>query len=436
MKKQQKKEFLYENCIKISQRLIDAQKKIRILDAIKWTEDIQEDFFKHKFKKQPKVDFEYYQKNTLPYDTKAKIAEFVSIERDVHSIFGHFSPFTRLITERCSEYIRAIQMLEARGTEDFSKISIELYGSPKDSFYIAGPHIVDMSKELFKLLTVLDNQLKTDIDEKKYSAKEACKILQDKLNAYFYDLPNGVNVMVSDGIIADASAGADTIKLKEGARFSDRDLRCLEVHEGWVHIGTTLNGLSQPYCNFLSKGSPSCSVLQEGLAVLTEVITFASYPSRLRKIANRSIAMNMVLDGGTFIDIFNHFLESGSTEQESYDHSVRIFRGSLPEAGPFTKDLSYTRGFIASFNFIQYVLSQHQLDVLELLFVGKLSIQDIPLLIELRDLGLIQRPKYLPPQIRDPAGLSSWMATFLYLRHFDFKEIKNNFRFLLPAKKI
>ena len=44
-----------------------------------------------------------------------------------------------------------------------------------------------------------------------------------------------------------------------------------------------------------------------------------------------------------------------------------------------------------------------------------------------KDLGLSEEPKYLPPQIQDPSGLSSWMAAFLYLQHFDFKEIKNNF---------
>lgn len=434
MKKRLKKEILYENCKNISNRLIEAQKKIRILDSIKWTEDIKEDFFKHKFKQQPKVDLQYYQKNPLPFDVRLKIDEFVNIERDVQSIFGHFSPFTRLIKERCYDYIRAIQMLDARGTPNFSKLSIDLYGSPLDSFYIGGPQVIDMNKDLFHLLTILDNQLKNETDEKKYSATEACHILKQKLSTHFKGLPNGVNVMVSDGIVADASAGADTIKLKETARFSDRDLYCLEVHEGWVHIGTTLNGLNQPYCSFLSKGTPSCSVLQEGLAVLTEVITFASYPSRLRKIANRSIAMNMVIDGATFIDIFNYFQESGCNEFEGYSNTVRIFRGSLPEGGPFTKDISYSRGFITAFNFIQYVLSKHQLDVLKLLFVGKLNIEDIPLLIELRDLGLIEEPKYLPPQIQDPSGLSSWMAAFLYLQHFDFKEIKNNFRFLLPAK--
>ncbi len=54
--------------------------------------------------------------------------------------------------------------------------------------------------------------------------------------------------MVSDDMVADASAGADSIKLSQHAKFSDRDLKYLEVHEGWVHVGTTLNGAMQPHC--------------------------------------------------------------------------------------------------------------------------------------------------------------------------------------------
>jgi uncharacterized protein (TIGR02421 family) len=430
----QKLKIERENCSAISKRLIEAQRKITILDSIKWIDEIQEDFFKHKCKKLPNIDKEYYDNRPLPYDVNDKIAEFQSIIRDTINKFGNFSPFTRLISERCQEYIRALQMLEVRGTPKFSEISIELYGSPKDCFYMGGPQLIDMGTLLFDLLTVLDNQLQNDTDEKKFTAEESRDILQKRLDAFFVGSPNGVRVMVSDGIVADASAGSDTIKLREGVMFSERDLRCLEVHEGWVHVGTTLNGALQPYCDFLSKGSPSCSVLQEGLAVLSEVITFASYPSRLRKITNRVIAMNKVMDGANFVDVFNYFCSCGFTEDESYTHAARIFRGSTPDGLPFTKDLSYARGFVAAFNFIMYAMAEHQVDVIELMFIGKITIEDIPLLIELRDVGLLERPKFVPNQIRDQSGLSSWIATFLYLQRFDFAEIQKNFRFLLPAK--
>ena len=71
-----------------------------------------------------------------------------------------------------------------------------------------------------------------------------------------------------------AAAGADYIKIRSDAMFNERDVRALEVHEGLVHVATTLNGLNQPVCTFLAKGPPSSTVTQEGLAILMEVITY------------------------------------------------------------------------------------------------------------------------------------------------------------------
>ena len=41
-------------CVKgLSNRIVEAQRKIRILDLIKWNESVKEDFLKHKGKKPP-----------------------------------------------------------------------------------------------------------------------------------------------------------------------------------------------------------------------------------------------------------------------------------------------------------------------------------------------------------------------------------------------
>jgi len=427
-----KNEKTKDRLSKISKTLIEAQRKITILDAIKWTDSVKDEFFKNNCKELPKVSKSYYDAMPLPFDNTQKKEEFRQIIAQTRLYFGNFSPMSRLIIDRCHEYIRALEMLDARGTKKFSKIAIELYGSPQDAFYPNGPKLADMGATLFDLLTELDIKLQTEADIKKYTAQQGQEILQKSLSNFFNNAQKSVKVMVGDGMVADASAGADTIKLKDSAMFSERDLRCLEVHEGWVHVGTTLNGALQPYCDFLSKGSPSCSVLQEGLAVLTEVITMSSYPRRMRKITNRVVAMDMVIKGADFLDIFNYFQRCGLSQDESYAHSVRIFRGSSPEFGPFTKDLTYAKGFLLAYNFILFAIAQQSIEVIDLLFVGKINLEDVPLLIELKDLGLLEPPLYLPPQIRDKSGLSSWMSVFLYLDKFDFKEIQKNFRFLLP----
>lgn len=415
----------------ISQRIVEAQRKIRILDSIKWDDKIKEDFFKHKCKKLPAVSKEYYDNNPLPFDPTEKKEEFRGILRDTQNQLGQYSPVSRIVKRMCEEYSRAIDMLDARGTPAFGEIAMELYGSPDDVFYAGGPKLSQMGNLLFDVLTTLEVQLQSELDEKRYTPEQAQEILQDRLSHFFVHHPGIVTVTVSDDMVADASAGADSIKLSKKAMFSDRDLRYLEVHEGWVHVGTTLNGASQPYCSFLSKGSPSCSVMQEGLAVITEVVTFSSNPGRMRKITNRVVALDMVTRGANFVDIYRHFLDCGYSEDESYNQSVRIFRGSTPDGGPFTKDLSYAKGLVTIYNFIRFAISKHQVNVIPLLFSGKIVLDDVPLLSELLNHGIIIPPVYLPPPFKDLSALSSWMSFSLYLNQFDLNEVTKNFKFLL-----
>ena len=159
---------------------------------------------------------------------------------------------------------------------------------------------------------------------------------------------------LSDGIVADAAAGSDYIKIRNNARFTPREVRLLEVHEGWVHLGTTLNGQDQPVCTFLSKGPPSSTITQEGLAVISEIFAFASHPGRVRRLTNRIEGVAMAEAGANFLDVYRYFLEEGYASRESYQHTMRIFRGSLPEGcGPFTKDLCYSKGFVLIYNYIR-----------------------------------------------------------------------------------
>ncbi|MBA4696521.1 MAG: flavohemoglobin expression-modulating QEGLA motif protein [Legionella sp.] len=414
----------------LSTRLVAAQDSIHILDSIKWDDSIKRRFFECNAQYLPKVDRDYYQNRPLPFDVKEKQEEFRLIIRDAQNHLGQYSPVTRLIKRQCEEYSLAVQMLEARGTPTFCELSMELYGSPNDAFYLGGPRLSDLGTLLFDVLTALDVQLQSDADIKRYSAEEAQQLLQKRLSTFFTAHNDRITVTVSDDMVADASAGADTIKLSQKTRFSERDLRYLEVHEGWVHVGTTLNGELQP-CFFLSKGSPSCSVIQEGLAVITEIVTFSSYPARVRKITNRVIALEKVRLGANFIDIYRYFLQCGLTADESYNHTVRVFRGSTPEGGPFTKDLAYAKGFLLVYNYLRFAISQHRVDSIPLLFAGKVVLDDLPLLNELKERGLLVAPRYMPTPFQDFAALSAWMSFSLFLNQFSLTEMQKNFRFLL-----
>lgn len=414
---------------RLSDRLIEMQKPIRILDAIKWDDSIRADFFKNKCEQQPKVDEAYYQQRPLNFDPDTLIADFHALIRDIKNELGMYTAISKMMIRLCEEYCQAILMLKSRGKQLFSDLAMELYGAPNDAFYPNGPRLSDLGDLLGNILVNLTQTLETEADRKKYTAEEAVGLLQERLSAYFHS--DRVTAELSDNIVADASAGADRIKLKTGAMFSDRDLRYLEVHEGWVHVGTTLNGASQSVCTFLSKGSPTSSITQEGLAVITEVFSFSSYPARMLKITNRVRALMLVNNGATFIDVYRFFKEQGMSDEDSYRYSVRVFRGSTPEGGPFTKDLSYTKGFLLIYNYIRLAVREGLVDRVPLFFVGKTLIEDIPTLYELNQQGLIEAPKYIPPQFRDLSALSAWMGFSLFLNQFDLEALASYYGYIL-----
>lgn len=422
----------YEQAIhELSERIVAAQKPIRILDALKWDASVESYFFRHKCKKLPPISQEYYlEKNPLSFDPEKKIAEFHEIDRGIRRRLGQYSGIGSIMQRMCYEYCRVVEMLQARGTPRFTEISQELYGSSEDAFHVGAPTLKDLATLVTTTLSHIKDQVKTEADDEIYSSEQAVAILSERLKSYFSD-GDSIRVELSDGIIADAAAGADRIKIHKDLHFSEREIRTFEIHEGWVHLGTTLNGMAQPICTFLSKGPPSSTVTQEGLAIITEIFTFSSYPGRVRRLTNRINAVNMAEEGANFFDVFQFYREQGLSEDDSYQSSVRVFRGSTPEGGPYTKDLSYSKGFILIYNFMRLAVQRGLVKRIPLLFVGKTTLEDLHILSDLQDEGIITAPKYIPPQFRDIAALSAWMVYSLFLNRLDLRRLAVDFKGIL-----
>ncbi len=68
-----------------------------------------------------------------------------------------------------------------------------------------------------------------------------------------------------------------------------------------------------------------------------ELFTFSAYPSRLKRLIHRIIAIDMAEQGADFIEVFNFFREKGHDDDASYAGTVRVFRGSTPLWGPLPK---------------------------------------------------------------------------------------------------
>ncbi|MFO0846155.1 MAG: DUF1704 domain-containing protein [Gemmataceae bacterium] len=318
---------------------------------------------------------------------------------------------SRLMPARCRQAREVIGLLDARGTGRFHALSASLYGSSADPLPAGAPTLLGFAERLSRLAGAAREDEDLSREEQCLDAVEAARRLAAGLGDYFGDPP--VKVLVSDTLAANASVGGDCLELRQGAWFSERDVRLLEVHEGWVHLGTSRNSQRQP-CSFLARPLPVATRTQEGLAVWTEVLAFASHPARLRLLAGRVEAVAIAERGGDFLDVFRHFGELGCRPVEAYRQAARVFRGSLPSAGPFTKDLAYAHGFAEVGHFLGQAVTTRRMHLVPLLFAGKVSVADLPALDELRRAGLARLPESLPPPFADARALAALVCLLAY----------------------
>src|SRR5262249_35509087 len=102
----------------LSDRLVAAQQPLRILDAIKWDDEVERDFFAAGARKLPAVSRDSYSRRPLPFEAAAKKQELTDLEHDVRSTLGTRHPAGGMLVRMCAEYRRGVDLLVVRGTPD------------------------------------------------------------------------------------------------------------------------------------------------------------------------------------------------------------------------------------------------------------------------------------------------------------------------------
>src|ERR1041385_5166650 len=300
-----------ERLARVAQRLVDVQRSIRILNAIKWDPSVFERFRDSRWRNLPRVDADYYASQPLGFDSDATVEELRAIDKQVRNDLGD-DLVGRIVSETALQFVDAVEMLKSRGTKRFYEISRRLYGSPKETL------------------------------------ADGATLLRD---------------------VALDAAGSHYIKLRRGAMFSDRDLKLLEVHEGWVHVATSLNGQRQAVARWLAIGAPRR----------------AAGP-----LNARVLAVDKAEDGASFLDVFEWFRTEGYDEETCFWSTHRVFRGGVLDGGaPFTKDIVYTKGIVSSYNFLRSAIAAGRPELIAWLFVGKTDFEDLPVLVARAHEGVV-----------------------------------------------
>lgn len=413
-----------ERLAEVAERIVVAQRPIRILDWVKWSQSVYDGFVASGYKTLPSIE---YGRNDLEFDPEQKKRELAEIEADIKRDFAPDDHLATIVAETACEYRLVVEMLEARGTARFYELSRQLYGSASDQFADGSTRVSDVAHDLYDILTEMDAAQLGPTPERNITAEEGMEILTRRLSLVFGE--GRIRVLVDDGIAADAAAGSDYVKVRKGAMFSTEDLKILEVHEGWAHVGTSLNGQKQPVARWLAKGPPRTAATQEGLAALLEILTFTSHPSRAHRLNNRVLAIEKAEAGADFYDIFEWYRTEGYSEERCFWNTQRIFRGGLIEGGgPFTKDVVYMKGIVANYNFLHAAIASGRPELIRWLFVGKVALEDIPILADHSHDGIVRPPQYVPEIFNDLRGLAIWLSISSFWSRLNSRAINKHYK--------
>lgn len=392
--------------------LREAEQPLRILGLLAWPLSVRERFFARGARELPEVDY--------PRVDTAALDEALSRARPLIAESGPAREWLERIEQKLA---LAGGMLKSIGTRDFFEASRELYGSPGEAL----PDSTDTPWQLARRLhEVIDRLNHLDLgapDDASATDHDVARQMRSAVARFFGD--DAPRVEIVEQLSANATAGADRIRIRAGARFTDRDVGQLVHHEAGIHVATALNGRAQTELPILAASHPGTTRTQEGLAVFAEFITGGMDVDRLKRLADRVLAIQMAVDGADFLDVYRHFLEQGrigaarqaippadeELQRTAFEQARRVFRGGVLTGGaPFTKDVVYLDGLLRVHDFLRSVVAAGRADVLKLLFCGKLALADMPVLCELAEMGLLKAPKFLPPWAADRRFLVSYLA--------------------------
>jgi uncharacterized protein (TIGR02421 family) len=278
----------------------------------------------------------------------------------------------RLLSEKRQEIDHQLTMLSTRNTAAFKAASLLQYGTV-GSQLLADAHAIlarpvprKPSGEVVGALEVA----------------EAARALVAKYQAIDQRFEPAVEVRDDVGGLL---VSGRKLMIASSTSMLRARVDALLSHEVSVHLLTHFNGAAQGLTVFRT-GLAHYEGLQEGLGVFAEWAVGGLSPSRMRFLAGRVVAVDAMLDGAEFVEVYRDLVDShGLPRKPAFDIATRVFR-----SGGFAKDLIYLKGFQ---DVIGLVVSGVSLDPF---WIGKIAGDHVDAIEELIQRKLVQPPLFRP----------------------------------------
>lgn len=401
---------------RLDKALLGVVKDIRVLTRLEWDPRLHDIFLAAWRRGEPKLPVVSYP--AVDYSTELAALDGLVAETDR---LDH--PLGRFLSKTAESYLNVVRMLDNINTPAMSVLSKSIYGSPNDPLTGGkGASSLDAAKYFLSVAGEFYHAHQVRESDFCVSARTVAAAIEAGLAEVFP--PGVIEVQIDRTLAAKAAAGATRIRLRDATCYSEYDHEQLLQHEAFVHSLTALNGRRQPNLSTLGIGAPRTTAAQEGLATFAELVTGAIDIARLERIAMRIIAIDMALGGADFIEVFNYFINAGQPETESYNSTVRVFRGAPLGGGhAFTKDSVYLRGLLEVHTFFRWALKEQKLALARHFFAGRMTLADViryePLFLD----GTLSPATYLPPWMTRTTGLAGYLAFAVFANNIDLSSL-------------
>lgn len=290
-----------------------------------------------------------------------------------------------LFRAKRDEMARQVTALEDRDTSRFVYGTLQLYGG-------VAPPLAEAASDLLEAIPAQGPSTRTVTAG---TFADAAREEVARYRALYPGFPEHVEVRDD---VSELMVSFGRLLVPEAAAIRADRVEALLHHEVGTHVVTYENGARQPL-HLLTTGLPGYDETQEGLAVLAEYLVGGLDPRRLRVLAARVVAVGLMLDGAGLVDVF----QTLRTEYEIPARTAWSIAMRVAVGGGSVKDAIYLRGIS---RILDALAEGSTLDVL---FVGKLALDHIPLVQELLDRDVL-RPAWVRPRWLDVPGAQERLA--------------------------
>ena len=277
-----------------------------------------------------------------------------------------------ILCEKRRELDYQLTLLATRNTPGFRPASMLLYGT-------VSPQLLSDAHAI--LATIKPDPPSGDT----IGAHEVAAAARDLVNRYrSVDERFQATVEVRDDV-AGLLVSGDRLMISSSTQMASHRLHALLSHEVSVHLLTYFNGATQGLSIFRT-GLAHYERIQEGLGVFAEWAVGGLTSARLRLLAGRVVAVEAMIDGATFVEVYRRLRgELGFSARSAFDITARAFR-----SGGFAKDAIYLKGFRDVIDRLATGAS------LNSFWLGKIAQEHVGVIEELLLRGLLHAPVFVP----------------------------------------